>query len=178
MKVIKNKFHNLLIIEGELHEDKRGYLREIYLEKLIKKKFKFQIINKSKKNILRGLHIQAINSQGKYLSVMKGKIFDVMVDLRFKSKTYGQYFSIVLSDKNCKSVFIPEGFAHGFLTLGNENIVSYNCTSYRNAKSELTLKWNDSDINIKWPIIKPILSSKDLNGLTLKDLIKKIKNFR
>jgi len=109
---------------------------------------------------------------------MKGKIFDVMVDLRSKSKTYGQYFSIVLSDKNCKSVFIPEGFAHGFLTLGNENIVSYNCTSYRNAKSELTLKWNDSDINIKWPIIKPILSSKDLNGLTLKDLIKKIKNFR
>ena len=178
MKVIKNKFHNLLIIEGELHKDKRGYLREIYIEKLIKKKFKFQIINKSKKNILRGLHIQAINSQGKYLSVMKGKIFDVMVDLRSKSKTYGQYFSIELSDKNCKSVFIPEGFAHGFLTLENENIVSYNCTSYRDAKSELTLKWNDSDINIKWPKIKPILSSKDLNGLTFKDLIKKIKNFR
>ena len=177
MKVIKNKFHNLLIIEGELHEDKRGYLREIYLEKLIKKKFKFQIINKSKKNILRGLHIQAINSQGKYLSVMKGKIFDVMVDLRSKSKTYGQYFSIVLSDKNCKSVFIPEGFAHGFLTLGNENIVSYNCTSYRNAKSELTLKWNDSDINIKWPKIKPILSNKDNNGFSLNDFIKKVKNF-
>ena len=178
MKVIKNKFRNLLIIEGELHKDKRGYLREIYLEKLIKKKFKFQIINKSKKNILRGLHIQATNPQGKYLSVMKGKIFDVMVDLRTKSKTFGQYFSIVLSDKNCKSIFIPEGFAHGFLTLDNENIVSYNCTTYRNAKSELTLKWNDSGINIKWPKKKPILSNKDLNGLPLIELIKKIKNFR
>tara|TARA_B110000027_G_scaffold71134_1_gene75926 strand:- start:455 stop:988 length:534 start_codon:yes stop_codon:yes gene_type:complete len=177
MKVIKNKFHNLLIIKGELHEDNRGYLREIYLEKLIKKKFKFQIVNKSSKNILRGLHIQAIKPQGKYLSVIKGKIFDVMVDLRPKSKTFGQYFSIVLSDKNCKSVFIPEGFAHGFLTLENENIVSYNCTSYRNAKSELTLKWDDSDIKIKWPIKSPILSNKDLNGLTLKDLIRKIKNF-
>ena len=177
MKVIKNKFKNLLIIEGQLHGDKRGYLRETYLEKLIKKKFKFQIISKSKKNVLRGLHAQAINPQGKYLSVIKGKILDVIVDLRFKSKTFGQYFSILLSEKNCKSIYIPEGFAHGFITLDNENIVSYSCTNYRNAESELTLKWNDSDINIKWPKIKPILSNKDKNGLSLKDFIKKVKNF-
>ena len=178
MKVIKNKFKDLLIIQGELHKDNRGYLREIYLQKLIKKKFKFQIISKSKKNILRGMHIQAINSQGKYLSVVKGKILDVMVDLRSNSKTFGQYFSILLSDKNCKSIYIPGGFAHGILSLDNENIISYNCTNYRNAKSELTLKWNDTDINIKWPNIKPILSKKDQNGLTLKNLIKKINNFR
>jgi dTDP-4-dehydrorhamnose 3,5-epimerase len=177
MKVIKNKFKDLLIIQGQLHEDKRGYLREVYLEKLIKKKFKFQIISKSKKNVLRGLHAQAINPQGKYLSVIKGKIFDVMVDLRSKSKTFGQYFSIMLSEKNCKSIYIPEGFAHGFITLDNENIVSYSCTNYRNAESELTLKWNDSDINIKWPKIKPILSNKDNNGLSLNDFIKKVKNF-
>ena len=177
MKIIKNKFKNLLIIEGQLHRDKRGYLREVYLEKLIKKKFKFQIISKSKKNVLRGLHAQAINPQGKYLSVIKGKIFDVMVDLRSKSKTFGQYFSILLSEKNCKSIYIPEGFAHGFIALDNENIISYNCTNYRNAKSELTLKWNDSDINIKWPKIKPILSNKDNNGLSLNDFIKKVKNF-
>ena len=177
MKVIKNKFKNLLIIEGQFHSDKRGYLREIYLERLIKKKFKFQIISKSKKNVLRGLHAQAINPQGKYLSVIKGKILDVIVDLRFKSKTFGQYFSILLSEKNCKSIYIPEGFAHGFITLDNENIVSYSCTNYRNAESELTLKWNDSYINIKWPKIKPILSDKDINGLSLKDFIKKVKNF-
>jgi dTDP-4-dehydrorhamnose 3,5-epimerase len=177
MKVIRNKFKDLLIIEGQLHGDKRGYLREVYLEKLIKKKFKFQIISKSKKNVLRGLHIQAINPQGKYLSVIKGKIFDVMIDLRSKSKTFGQYFSIMLSEKNCKSIYIPEGFAHGFIALDNENIIFYNCTNYRNAKSELTLKWNDSDINIKWPKIKPILSNKDNNGLSLNDFIEKVKNF-
>ena len=177
MKVIKNKFKNLLIIEGQLHGDKRGYLREIYLEKLIKKKFKFQIISKSKKNVLRGLHAQAINPQGKYLSVIKGKIFDVMVDLRSKSKTFGQYFSILLSAENCKSIYIPEGFAHGFIALDGENIISYNCTNYKHAKSELTLKWDDKDINIKWPKIKPILSNKDIKGLSLTDFIKKIKNF-
>ena len=177
MKVIKNKFKNLLIIEGQLHRDKRGHLREIYLEKLIKKKFNFQIVSKSKKNVLRGLHVQTLNPQGKYLSVIKGKIFDVIVDLRSKSKTFGQYFSILLSDKNCKSIYIPEGFAHGFIALDNENIISYNCTNYRNAESELTLKWNDSDINIKWPKIKPILSNKDNNGLSFKDFIKKVKNF-
>ena len=97
MKVIKNRFKDLLVIEGELHKDKRGYLRELYLEKIIKKKFRFQIISKSKKNVLRGLHIQTINSQGKYLSVIKGKIFDVMVDLRVKSKTFGQYYSLILT---------------------------------------------------------------------------------
>ena len=177
MKVLRNKFKDVLIINGELHKDKRGYLREIYLEKLLKKKFKFQIVSKSKKNVLRGLHIQSVNSQGKYLSVIKGKIFDVMVDLRFKSKTFGKSYSILLSDKNCKSIYIPEGFAHGFLSLDSENIISYNCTNYRNAKSELTLKWNDSDINIKWPKIKPILSNKDNNGLSLNDFIKKVKNF-
>jgi len=177
MKIVKNKFKNLLIIENQLHGDKRGYLREIYLERLIKKKFKFQIVSKSKKNVLRGLHVQAINPQGKYLSVIKGKIFDVIVDLRSKSKTFGQYFSILLSDKNCKSIYIPEGFAHGFIALDNENIISYNCTNYRNAKSELTLKWNDSDVNINWPKINPILSNKDSNGLSLNDFIKKVKNF-
>ena len=177
MKVLTNKFKDVLIIEGELHKDKRGYLREIYLEKLLKRKFKFQIVSKSKKNVLRGLHVQTINPQGKYLYVIKGKIFDVIIDLRSKSNTFGQYFSILLSEKNCKSIYIPEGFAHGFISLDKENIISYNCTNYRNAKSELTLKWNDSDINIKWPKIKPILSNKDNNGLSLNDFIKKVKNF-
>ena len=177
MKVLRNKFKDVLIIEGELHRDKRGYLREIYLEKILKKKFKFQIVSKSKKNVLRGLHVQTINPQGKYLYVIKGKIFDVIIDLRSKSKTFGQYFSILLSEKNCKSIYIPEGFAHGFISLDKENIISYNCTNYRNAESELTLKWNDSDLNIKWPKIKPVLSNKDINGLSLNDFIKKVKNF-
>jgi len=177
MKVVKNRFKDLLVIKGKLNKDKRGYLRELYLEKLIKKKFRFQIISKSKKNVLRGLHIQTVNSQGKYLSVIKGKIFDVMVDLRYKSKTFGQYKSLVLSETNCKSIYIPEGFAHGFLALEKENIITYNCTNYRDAKSEITLQWNDADIGIKWPKIKPIISKKDGKGLTFKDFITKIKDY-
>ena len=177
MKVVKNRFKDLLVIKGKLNKDKRGYLRELYLEKLIKKKFRFQIISKSKKNVLRGLHIQTVNSQGKDLSVIKGKIFDVMVDLRYKSKTFGQYNSLVLSETNCKSIYIPEGFAHGFLALEKENIITYNCTNYRDAKSEITLQWNDADIGIKWPKIKPIISKKDGKGLTFKDFITKIKDY-
>jgi len=175
MKIVKNNFKDLLIIKGKLYKDSRGFLRELYLEKLIKRKFKFQIVSKSKKNVLRGLHIQTINSQGKYLSVIKGKIFDVMVDLRYKSKTFGQSFSILLSDKNCKSIYIPEGFAHGFLGLEKENIISYNCTNYRNAKSEITLQWNDVDIGVNWPTKKPILSKKDKNGISFKNFITKFK---
>ena len=175
MKIVKNNFKDLLIIKGKLYKDSRGFLRELYLEKLIKRKFKFQIVSKSKKNVLRGLHIQTVNSQGKYLSVIKGKIFDVMVDLRFKSKTFGKSFSILLSDKNCKSIYIPEGFAHGFLGLEKENIISYNCTNYRNAKSEITLQWNDVDIGVNWPTKKPILSKKDKKGISFKNFITKFK---
>ena len=98
MKIKKTKFKGLLILSGVKHEDKRGYLRELVLEKLIKKKFKFQILSVSKKNVLRGLHFQVRKPQGKLISVLKGEIFDVAVDLRKKSKTYGKYFSIKLSE--------------------------------------------------------------------------------
>ena len=178
MKLLKTKIDGPKIIKTKIYNDNRGFLKETYKKNIVGNiEFPFDVMSFSKKNVLRGLHIQSVNSQGKYLSVIKGKIFDVMVDLRFKSKTFGKSYSILLSDKNCKSIYIPEGFAHGFLSLDSENIISYNCTNYRNAKSELTLKWNDSDINIKWPKIKPILSNKDNNGLSLKDFIKKVKNF-
>ncbi len=169
MKIKKNRFKGLLLIKGKSHKDNRGYLREIYLEKMINKKFIFQIVSKSKKNVLRGLHFQFVNPQGKYLSVIKGKIFDVMVDLRSKSKTFGKTFSIILSDKNCMSVYIPEGFAHGFLSLEKENIISYNCTNYRNIKSEVTIKWDDKKLNIKWPSKKILLSKKDEKAITFDD---------
>ena len=178
MKLLKTKIDGPCLIKTTIFSDKRGYLKETFKNNLIDKiNFPFDLMSYSKKNVLRGLHAQTINPQGKYLSVIKGKIYDVMVDLRSRSKTFGQYFSVLLSEKNCKSVYIPEGFAHGFIALDNENIISYNCTNYRNAKSEITLKWNDSDINIKWPKIKPILSNKDNNGLSLNDFIKKVKNF-
>ena len=167
MKIKKTKFKGLIILKGVKHQDKRGYLRELILEKLIKKKFKFQILSVSKKNVLRGLHFQVRKPQGKLISVLKGEIFDVAVDLRKKSKTYGKYFSINLSEKNCTSVFIPPGFAHGFLTLKKENIICYSCTEYRSPIDERSLLYNDPKIKIKWPAKKLNISTKDKNAKSL-----------
>ncbi len=161
MKILKTKFKDLLIIKSKIFYDKRGYFREISLEKLIKKRLIFTILSKSKKNVLRGMHFQRKNPQGKYISVLKGEIFDVAIDCRKNSKTFGKHFKIILNDKKNISIFIPPGFAHGFVGLKKENIVLYSCTNYRNEKSEVGIAWNDPDLNIKWPIKKPILSSKD-----------------
>ncbi len=161
MKKIKTKFKDLIIFNSKNHIDNRGYFRELVLEKIIKSKLKFYVVSKSKKNVLRGLHFQRKSPQGKFLSVLKGKIFDVALDCRPNSKTFGKHFKIILSDKNCKSIFIPPGFAHGFLGLKEENIVMYGCTEYRNKESESGIFWNDSYLKIKWPIKKPILSTKD-----------------
>ena len=161
MKIIKTQFKDLIVYNGKSFKDHRGFFREIFLKKGIKKELPFFCLSYSKKHILRGLHIQTKNPQGKYISVVKGKIFDVAVDLRKGSPTYGKYFSIILSDKNCKSLYIPPNFAHGFLTLAKENYVLYGNTKYRNEKSETGIKWNDKNLKIKWPIKKPILSNKD-----------------
>ena len=104
---------------------------------------------------------------------MKGKIFDVALDLRKNSKTFGKFFTIILSDKNCKSLFIPEGFAHGFCSLSNNTLVLYACTKYRSVKNELSIKYNDKDLKIKWPTSKPIVSKKDLKAITYKEFLKK-----
>ena len=172
IKIKKNKFKNLLVVEGLHHYDTRGYLREILLEKTIKKKFKFHIISKSKNNVLRGLHFQYKKSQGKFISVIKGKIFDVAVDLRKNSKTFGKSFKIVLSEKNCKSVFIPPGFAHGFQSLEKENIVCYSCTEYRSIGNEHALLYNDPFLKIKWPRQKPLITTKDKNAKKFRDFFK------
>jgi len=161
MKIIKTKFKDLLIIKSKIFYDNRGYFREISLEKLIKKRLIFTILSKSKRNVLRGMHLQRKNPQGKYISVLKGEIFDVAVDCRKNSKTFGKHFKIILNDKKNVSIYIPPGFAHGFVGLKKENIVLYSCTNYRNKKSEVGIAWNDPDLNINWPIKKPILSSKD-----------------
>ena len=167
MRIKKTKFKGLVVLNGIKHHDKRGYLRELVLEKLIKKKFKFQITSVSKKNVLRGLHFQIKKPQGKLISVIKGEIFDVAVDMRKNSKTFGQHFSIRLNEKNCSSVFIPPGFAHGFLTLKKENIVCYSCTEYRSPENERSLKYNDPILKIKWPVKKPNISLKDKNAYSL-----------
>jgi len=157
MKIIKTKFKDLLVIQSIAHKDKRGFFRELVIEKVIKTKLKFYVVSKSKKNVLRGLHFQSINPQGKYISVIKGEIFDVAVDCRINSKTFGKYFKIILSENNCKSIYIPPGFAHGFLGLKKENILVYGCTNYRDQKSEKGIIWDDSSLKIKWPNKNPII---------------------
>jgi len=169
MKIIKTQIKDLILIKTELFKDKRGYFKEVEKFKVLKKKFIFDCFSYSKKNTLRGLHLQTNKSQAKIITVVHGKILDVAVDLRKKSPTYGKYFSIEISDNSDFSIFIPAGFAHGFLCLSKNCAVYYKCTNYRDKKSEKTIKWNDKSLNIKWPIKKPILSKKDALGMNFID---------
>jgi len=169
MKLIKTKIKDLLIIKTDIYKDHRGFFKEIEKFKVLKKKFIFDCLSFSKKNTLRGLHLQKKKPQAKIITVAQGEILDVVVDLRRKSKTYGKHFSIKMSHDSNYSLFIPEGFAHGFMCLSKTCLVYYKCTNYRDQKSEITLKWNDKDLKIKWPIKNPVLSKKDRLGITLSD---------
>jgi dTDP-4-dehydrorhamnose 3,5-epimerase len=168
MKIINTKIPGLKILKSKNFYDTRGYFRETFKKKLLKKNFIFGCLSKSKKNVLRGLHLQTKFSQSKFITVLKGKIFDVIVDLRKNSKTFGKSFSITLSAENPKSIIVPRGCAHGFLSLDNENIIYYLCDNYRSKKHEIGIDWRDKDLNIKWPIKKPKISNKDKNNLSFK----------
>ena len=174
MKIIKTKFKDLLIYDKDTYFDKRGYFRELYIQKHFKTKFPFDVMSYSKKNVLRGLHLQLKNSQAKLITVLHGKIFDICVDCRKKSKTFGKYFSIYLSDKDNKSLLIPAGFAHGFCSLTNDVVLHYKCSKYRHAKSETGILWNDKKLKIKWPIRNIIISEKDKNNISFEELKKLI----
>jgi dTDP-4-dehydrorhamnose 3,5-epimerase len=173
MKIIKTKFSGLVLVKTKIHSDNRGFFKEVFKNKILKKKFIFDCMSKSKKNVLRGLHLQTKKQQGKFITVVKGKILDVAVDVRKKSKSFGKYFSITMSEDSDFSLYIPEGFAHGFLCLSKNCVVHYKCTNYRDKNSETTIKWNDKSINIKWPIKNPILSRKDSDGIDLRQFFKK-----
>ena len=129
----------------------------------------------SKRNIIRGLHIQFKKPQGKFVTVIKGRIFDVALDLRKNSKTFGRIFKCILSETNGKSIFIPPGFAHGFCSLDKENYVIYSCTRYRDSVSEVAIKYNDKQLKINWPIKKPTVSKKDKNAASFEEFKKKFK---
>ena len=174
MQIKKTKFKGLRIITNKIYRDSRGYFKEDFKQIFFKgSKFIFSCTSRSKKNVLRGLHMQTKKRQGKFVSVLKGAILDVAVDLRKNSKTFGKHFKVLLTDKNGKSIFIPPGFAHGFLAREKENIVHYYNTNYRSSGHEIGIIWNDPSLKIKWPIKKPILSKKDKNNLTIKQFRKK-----
>ena len=171
MKIKNVKISGLKIIKTKMFFDNRGFFKEIFKNNLIKKNFKFDVMSLSKKNVIRGLHIQIKKPQAKVITVVSGKIMDVAVDLRKNSKTFGKYYSLIISDKSEYSFYVPEGFAHGFLCLSDKCVVHYKCSEYRHKESETTLHWRDQKVKIKWPIKKPILSKKDrFNGLKLHEI--------
>ena len=173
MKILSTKFLGVKVIQSKIYKDSRGLFKENYKKKFLKNKnFIFGCMSKSNKNVIRGLHLQTKFPQEKYVSVLKGAIIDVILDLRKNSNTFGKHFKIILSDNNGKSIFIPHGFAHGFLGLKKENIVYYTCTNYRSPKHEVGLLWNDKDLKIKWPIKNPIISKKDRGNLKFKEFKK------
>ena len=169
----RTKFKDLFIFKNKSFKDKRGYFKELIKEKQIKKKLPFTVMSYSKKNVIRGLHIQTKNSQGKLISVLKGKVYDVALDLRKNSKTFGKVFSCILSEKNSQSIYIPPGFAHGFCGLEKENYIIYSCTQYRDKASEKAIKYNDKKLNIKWPTKKPVVSKKDQSAIAFVEFKKK-----
>ena len=178
MKIISTRFHGLKKIKGMNYYDKRGYFREIFKSNFFKnKKIIFCSISQSKKNVIRGLHLQKKFQQDKFVSVVAGKIFDVVVDLRKGSTTYGKKYTIILSEENSTSLFIPAGFAHGFCTLGKDNLVFYGCTNYRSKNNEVGVVWNDNKLKIKWPVKNPIVSKKDKKLKTFLDFKKNYKGF-
>ena len=158
------------IIRRNCHYDKRGYLQEIYLKKKEKKIFKFSLVTSSKKNVFRGFHFQMKKQQAKLVYIVKGKVFDIVIDLRKKSRKFGKVYKFRLKEKDI--LYIPKGFAHGYLSLASENIVLYYLTEYRDAKSEDGIVWNDKMLNIKFPIKNIKVSQKDKKLKTLKDFIK------
>ena len=166
MIVEQTNIPDLLLITPKVYADERGYFMESYnrlkTEVLIKENFVQDNESGSKKNVLRGLHLQLPPfSQAKLVRVIQGSILDVAVDLRKGSSTYGQHFKHVLSGENKKQLYVPKGFAHGFLSLEDNTILNYKCSEYYNAKSEVSLLWNDTDLNIDWGITDPILTEKD-----------------
>jgi len=168
MIIKKTKFKDLLIVKQINNKDKRGNLRETFNNKILKKKFVFEYCTTSKKNVVRGFHIQTKNKQSKFVNVVKGKILDVVIDLRKNSKTFGKVFKIILSQKNAIGLFIPRGFAHAYYSYDEENIIYYKLDNYYSPKHESGIVFNDSDLNIKWPNKNIKVSKKDKKLLSFR----------
>jgi dTDP-4-dehydrorhamnose 3,5-epimerase len=173
MKVKKSKLQGAMVFEPKVFGDDRGFFMETwnynrYKEAGLDAKFVQSNLSKSSKGVLRGLHFQEPNPQGKLVQILTGEVFDVAVDIRIGSPTFGQWHGEILSGDNHKQFYIPEGFAHGFCVLSEVAIFSYMCTNFYDAKTENSLLWNDAQIAIDWPIDNPLLSDKDKNGLELK----------
>ena len=177
MKVIPTEIPDVLIIEPQVYGDDRGFFLESFNQKDFREKagvnttFVQDNHSMSLKNVLRGLHYQIPNPQGKLVRVVSGSVFDVAVDARKSSPTFGQWVGCVLSAENKRIFWVPEGFAHGFLVLSDRAEFLYKTTNYYYPQYEKTIAWNDADLGIDWPLeIPPILSPKDQAGQPFKSV--------
>ncbi|EGR1049370.1 dTDP-4-dehydrorhamnose 3,5-epimerase [Vibrio cholerae] len=182
MKVIETDIPDVKIIEPTVFGDERGFFMETWNQKRFEElvtgkptQFVQDNHSKSKKGILRGLHYQTENTQGKLVRVVSGEVFDVAVDIRKDSPTFGKWVGVYLSAENKRQLWVPEGFAHGFYVTSDEAEFVYKCTDYYNPTAEISLRWDDPDIGIEWPLyVSPTLSNKDGNGIpftSIKNLI-------
>lgn len=175
MNIIKTKLQTVLILEPKVFSDKRGYFLETWNSKRyeaagIPGPFVQDNISSSQKGVLRGLHYQYPQSQGKLIQVLSGEVIDVAVDIRVGSPTYGQWINEILSETNHKQMYIPPGFAHGYCVISEAAIFTYKCNEFYNPVTEHGIIWNDPELNIDWPVKEPILSAKDKNYPKLKDI--------
>ncbi|MAS98819.1 MAG: dTDP-4-dehydrorhamnose 3,5-epimerase [Kiritimatiellaceae bacterium] len=176
MNIVRTSIEGCLIIEPQTYADERGFFLETFHAERYKSKvginFSFVQDNfsRSSKGVLRGLHFQKTKPQGKLVRVVRGEIFDVAVDIRKDSPSYGKYEGVILSEDKQNQFWIPPGFAHGFLALSDLVDVEYKCTEYYDSCDEGVLLWNDPDVDIQWPSANPLISGKDAKGLKLADL--------
>lgn len=176
MKVIKTNLEGCVVIEPKVFGDDRGFFLETFQSERyanlagIMLPFVQDNHSRSTYGVLRGLHFQKTKPQGKLVRVVKGKVYDVAVDVRRGSDTFGQWEAVVLSEENKKQFWVPPGFAHGFLVLSDIADFEYKCTDYYDPLDEGSILWNDPQLDISWPIEKPLLSDKDSRALLLKDL--------
>jgi len=175
MNVIETPLAGLLIIEPKVFGDDRGFFLETYEKKRyseagIPDEFVQDNLSYSQQGVLRGLHFQNPDSQGKLVSVLQGEVFDVAVDIRVGSPTFGQWYGTTLSGENKRQLWIPVGFAHSFCVTGSAALFAYKCTDYYAPQSEVTIRWDDPEIGIDWPVKDPVISKKDTKGVPLSQI--------
>lgn len=175
MKIIETRLPGVLIVEPKVFGDARGYFMESfqaerYAAAGIAGPFVQDNLSFSRRGILRGLHLQNPRPQGKLVQVLQGEVFDVAVDVRVGSPTFGQWEGVILSAENARQYYVPPGFAHGFVVTSETALFAYKCTDYYMPQSEISLLWNDGDIGIEWPVTEPQLSAKDAAGVRLADI--------
>ncbi|ALN61471.1 dTDP-4-dehydrorhamnose 3,5-epimerase [Lysobacter antibioticus] len=176
MKVIETDLPGCLVVEPRVFADSRGFFYESFnhdklAEYGLAPQFVQGNVSSSSRGVLRGLHYQWPKPQGKYISVIEGEVWDVAVDIRRGSPHYGRWTAVVLSAENKRHMWIPEGFAHGFVTLSERAIFSYLCTQTYDASADAAIRWDDPDLAIDWPVSDPSLSAKDAAAPLLKDVV-------